>query len=282
MVLVYHRLSSDPVYGVSVVPSMDVATFEAHLAALVRVADVVPLARLVDHDAGPRRRTARPQVAVTFDDDAASHVRLALPALARAGVPATFFLSGRRLAGLRGYWFEALEQALEAVGLPTVARLLDLTVDSVPALATACEAVPERLERLTPWTPDVTAGGLTAADLRTLVGAGHTVGFHTLHHPVLPTLDDHALTSALHDGRAALARATGQALRWLAYPHGRADGRVAAAAAAAGFAAAFVTGGRPLAPGAPRHQLGRWDPGPRPPEALVDGLTLRLHRAPAG
>ena len=70
--------------------------------------------------------------------------------------------------------------------------------------------------------------------MRELARAGFEIGFHTRDHRPLPELTDDELARALVDGRAALEEAAGRRLRVLAYPHGSADERVAAAARSAG------------------------------------------------
>jgi len=67
------------------------------------------------------------------------------------------------------------------------------------------------------------------------------VGFHTLRHHARPTLSHTALEQALLEGRDMLAPVAGHRLDLIAYPHGKADGRVADAACAAGFALGFTT-----------------------------------------
>ena len=45
-------------------------------------------------------------LALTFDDDYDSHAREVLPILQQLRLHGTFFLSGRALNGLGGYWFQ--------------------------------------------------------------------------------------------------------------------------------------------------------------------------------
>jgi peptidoglycan/xylan/chitin deacetylase (PgdA/CDA1 family) len=105
-----------------------------------------------------------------------------------------------------------------------------------------------------------------------------TVGFHTLDHEILPTLDDVRLREAVSRGRNDLERAAGCSVRHFAYPHGKADERVAAAVKAAGFVAAFTGHPGPVRRGDDRHRLGRWEPGPLGADDLIAKLALRLHR----
>ena len=73
----------------------------------------------------------------------------------------------------------------------------------------------------------------------------------------MTALDDAELQAALHDGRRELEAAAGTPLTAIAYPHGDADSRVAAAAAAAGFELGFVTAMAPITPATPRLLLNR-------------------------
>jgi peptidoglycan/xylan/chitin deacetylase (PgdA/CDA1 family) len=92
--------------------------------------------------------------------------------------------------------------------------------------------------------------------LRRLVQAGWEAGSHTVTHARLMDLDDAALRRELEDSRATVERELG-ACTSIAYPYGRADERVVAAAAAAGYTAGVVLTGSRL-PDAPlsRRRIG--------------------------
>ena len=90
--------------------------------------------------------------------------------------------------------------------------------------------------------------GLREDDVRAIVSAGCDVGFHTLRHDPLPSLDNDELRAALREGRETLAAAGANNVDLIAYPHGRADERVAAAARDAGFALGFTTRRDPVRP----------------------------------
>jgi peptidoglycan/xylan/chitin deacetylase (PgdA/CDA1 family) len=79
------------------------------------------------------------------------------------------------------------------------------------------------------------------SELELLREAGWEVGSHTATHPLLPDLDDAELERELVDSRAAIQKRLGSC-ETLAYPYGRADERTAAAAAGAGYLAAFTLG----------------------------------------
>lgn len=92
---------------------------------------------------------------------------------------------------------------------------------------------------------------MDAGELRALADAGWEVGAHTDTHPHLTRTDDDELARELAIPRARLEELMGTPCRSLAYPYGDFDGRVVAAARAAGYEAACTLdvgthGGDPL------------------------------------
>lgn len=261
VVLVYHRVGG-PASGnqdFEILPAVGRASFEGQLRHLLRHYRVVP-AREILAAVRSRRRGERFPVAITFDDDLPEHVRDALPALRAADLPATFFLNGASLHSPHAFWWEELQQAVDGkllTELPHVdaraafareARgLIDLSgaITRLPPQQRVEVAVALR----TAVGPPANETGLRTAAVRELVEGGCTIGFHTLQHHVLPALDDAELAGALRDGRAELKATAGTPIDTIAYPHGKADDRVAAAARAAGFVAGFTTARGVVTPG---------------------------------
>lgn len=298
LVLLYHRVVASagaagaprPTVprGPSIVPSVPVDLLRAHLEALRGIGPIVPLEEAGD-GTGPR-------FALTFDDDAVEHAEQVLPLLEELGVPATFFLSGRWLHGRGAYWWQVLEERLADHGLAgTGAQLAGRCDGDDPALAGRIRtaSTPAALAAViagtpaTGWLEREGAGPgrpacMDGDDLRRLVDAGMRIGFHTVDHPVLTSLDDDALADALMAGRAQLEAAVGGSITSLAYPYGRARRREADAAAVAGFATAYTTAHRPVSARTDPRLRGRWEPGARAPEAVAVGALQRLARAPVG
>lgn len=249
IVLVYHGLAERaPDLDRDVVPAHEVSLFESQLRYALRRYRVVAASEILEA-VRSRRRGERYPLAVTFDDDLASHVSTAMPALERLGVPATFFLCGASLEQPHAFWWERLERAVE------------LGVDLAPVSGEAAtpHALALRIEEASPQERAETArrlgelvgddppsSGLRADGVRALAGAGFEIGFHTLRHDRLPPLSDDELAAALTDGRSALEEAAGRRLTSIAYPHGRADERVARAARTAGFELGFTGAGEPV------------------------------------
>ncbi len=271
LALVFHRITegADPRQGL--VPSVPEHVFRRQVEALLDIGDVVPLEDLLEPRAGWRR----PRFALTFDDDTPTHYERALPILRDLRVPATFFLSGRALHGLGPLWFERLDGLVSTRGVRAGARLLGLDTNDPEQLALACEndlRLQKRIEEL----PDGGVRNLRAAQIRALADAGMAIGFHTLNHPLLSLLPDSALDEALTRGRTELERVAGRPVRLFAYPHGKADERVASRLRGAGFVAACT--GRPLAyrPGENPYRVGRWEPGAIPLGRFVSGVAAKL------
>src|SRR5438128_2091558 len=77
--LVYHRVGDDGGNPhLEILPAVSSAVFARQLGHLRRHYRVVPAAQLLEAARG-RRRGERFPLAITFDDDLASHVRQALP-----------------------------------------------------------------------------------------------------------------------------------------------------------------------------------------------------------
>jgi peptidoglycan/xylan/chitin deacetylase (PgdA/CDA1 family) len=106
------------------------------------------------------------------------------------------------------------------------------------------------------------------SELELLREASWEVGSHTATHPLLPDLGDAELERELAGSRATIQKRLGSC-ETLAYPYGRADERTAAAAARAGYLAAFTLG-RAHRPDEPlrRPRLGL--------QGVDRGLRLRL------
>jgi peptidoglycan/xylan/chitin deacetylase (PgdA/CDA1 family) len=138
---------------------------------------------------------------VTFDD-AFRSVHAAVPLLERHGVPATVF---------------ACSRYADSGGLLDIAEVVSDQDGYAEELATM------------DWDM-----------LRELVGRGIDVGSHTASHAHLTRLSDRDLNAELRVSRERIEAELDQPCRFLAYPYGEHDGRVEAAARAAGFDAAFA------------------------------------------
>jgi peptidoglycan/xylan/chitin deacetylase (PgdA/CDA1 family) len=284
--LVYHRVGDPPgEVERELVPALGSSLFAAqlrHLTSEYRLVAASELPRAVRE----RRRGERLPVAITFDDDLRSHVEVAAPLLLLAGVPATFFLTGASLRGPHAFWWERLQAAVNrdldlsslglsgasaAAGIHQLGQTIELLMPSER------DEVDAELGRLI--GPDPSHVGLRSRDVERLVHEGFEIGFHTRRHDPLPGLTDEELERAMHDGRPDLERFAGKRITAIAYPHGRADARVAAAARAAGFELGFTGKSEAVRSESDPHLLGRVSPSYDSAQALALALAWALLRS---
>jgi peptidoglycan/xylan/chitin deacetylase (PgdA/CDA1 family) len=267
------------------VPPHRADLFERQIRHAARHYAIVPASELLGA-ATRRRRGDRFPLAITFDDDLACHADVALPILRRAGVTATFFLSGASLEQPFAFWYERLQRAFDQQ-LPGLASLV--TAGEVTAARPGIHELGVAMEEMEPHArdaaserlaaalgPDPEQAGIRASRVRQLVEAGMSIGFHTRRHDRLTSLSDDELRKAVVDGVDALQAVTGAPLRTIGYPHGRADERVARAARAAGYTAGFTTRHTAVTPMSDPLLQGRVGPSLRSVGAMAALLVVTL------
>lgn len=272
LALLYHRIVDDPGSPRPFGPTLPLEAFRRHLEILGNAGTIVPLRQLLDLPGDGRQV----RFALTFDDDDPGYVETVLPVLRSLGVPATFFLSGRRLHSRGAYGWELLERAILRQGATQVAAAIGLRDASARDIASVCES-PERTERLERLASDQgELHPMTAEHIRTLADAGMEIGFHTVEHSLLSEEADDVVDRVLAEGRKELEEAAGTRVGLFAYPFGKADERIAERVCAAGYDAAFTNRSHQIGPSSHRFLLGRWDTRHRDRDEFARALALRL------
>ena len=258
-ILIYHRVlpDTDPLFP----REPTVASFDAHMAMLKSVFNVLPLADAV----GRLQRGELPAraAAITFDDGYADNVTHALPILQKHGLHATFFIATGYLNG--GRMFN--DTVIEAVRHSTRETLdladLGLGTHTLDGAATRAEAIRRILPRVKYLPPDAREGVaaeiaaragvgtlpddlmMTTAQLRALHAAGMEIGGHTSRHPILARLDAQTACDEIVAGKRWLEETLGSRVRLFAYPNGKPEADYLPAQAALvrelGFDAAVST-----------------------------------------
>ncbi|HSE65289.1 MAG TPA: trifunctional glycosyltransferase/class I SAM-dependent methyltransferase/polysaccharide deacetylase [Thermoanaerobaculia bacterium] len=212
LVLLYHRVADTgrDRWGLCVSPE----NFREHVELLSRGFQPLSLRELAE---GVRDGHVPDRgVAVTFDDGYRDNLTAALPALETGRIPATFFISGDGAAFDGTFWWEALDAAMERVGLDgEAARELHARLMRIGP-----EERKRVLEDLAPPTGDLPPR-LTPAELAALAAEPLAeVGAHGWSHRVLGDLPADDQKSEIATNVEQLLRTTGVAVRSFAYPFG--------------------------------------------------------------
>ena len=278
----HHRVYGEheqPLYRLGV----SVAVLEQQLALLARhgLAPLTVAEGLARVAAEPRGRW----VAMTFDDGYADNVTRALPALARHGARATFYLTAGLMERRVAPWWDRLVHALEhartgSARISIAERTLDLEPGDPEGRARALRALLPLL-RVAPGEQDARLAALeeglgvsrpadcelaTWSEAARFAEAGMEVGAHTLTHPFLSRLGEAGQRTEIGGSRALVASRLGLTPRGLAYPGGDHDAISIATCEREGFEYAVTTRTGDVAAGAPPYELCR--------RGLSDGACL--------
>ncbi len=118
------------------------------------------------------------------------------------------------------------------------------------------------------------------SELQEFSAAGGTVASHAQTHTPLPELGGESLAAELGESLRALRAQVPEAVPLLAYPHGEHNENVRAAAAAAGYDAAFTTRAGRNGAGTDRYQLRRVGPKDWDGAAAFVWMALTGERVP--
>lgn len=212
---------------------------------------------------------SRPRAAITFDDAYRGALTLALPELARRGIPATVFVAPG-LLGSTGCWWDLLA-ASDGSGLaPTVRHhvLHELRGDGAAAVAWA------RANAM-PLSSLPTHAGIASEDELGVASALPRIQFgaHTWSHCNLARVDERELDRELGMPLEWLHQRFEQVVPWLAYPYGLFAPSTAARARSAGYVGALRIDGGWLGSACRRtFDLPRLTV---PAGVSLDGFTLR-------
>lgn len=213
------------------------AEFAEQLDLLARTHRVVPLEALLGAEPSP---SARPRVAITFDDAYRGAVTCAVQELARRGMPATIFVAPALLGG-RALWWDAF---LNGGDEPAAEEFRERALQVLRGEEAAIREWVCRSGRREAPVADA-ARTASEEELRAaLRHPGLTLASHSWSHPNLTRLSAAELPDELERPLRWLRERFERVISWLAYPYGLSSPHVEQAAAAAGYRAAVrVSGG---------------------------------------
>ncbi len=202
---------------------LDVARFTTQMEFLANHCEVLPLTEALARTGGA---SARPVVAVTFDDGYANNLSVASPVMERFGIPATVFLVTELLSANEPFWWDELKllgphKSSARIELP---RLGKVQIDRSAAgradwsrirrclqglVPADRRLILDPLRRLAADPPDASLVDLIRP-LRTeelgLFPGSVRFGNHTATHRVLTDLDDAAVEWEIETAAEALSR----------------------------------------------------------------------------
>lgn len=291
LVLVYHRICDpDPARFRHLSETLGVAParFADQMAYLAQHYEVLPLElALARLDDGGLRRDA---VAITFDDGYRDNLTVALPTLARHGLPATIFLATDHVGNGSLPWYDRIAPLLDRLDLAafrqsasgTIPLALDQLIGDYvaavgPSRGTLVNAISEALKLVADIEKERILAALSASsrflavderaplmldweEVRQMTGSGITFGSHTCSHPILSRVQPDRLEAEMAGSKAAVEAATGVPCRLFAFPNGRSldcPPDAAALLARHGYAAAFATSSGVNGPSTDRMALNR-------------------------
>lgn len=233
----------------------------AHLLdSLAETHDVVPLTRVLEPPADPRR----PRISITFDDAYAGAVGVGVEEIVKRGLTATIFVTPSFVDGGTFWWDEVADPTTGEV--PAALRehclwALEGCTDAVrswgDAAGLARYAVPEHQR------------GATQQEIsRAAENHGITIGNHSWSHTNLAALAPEKLAKELLQPMSWMRDRFKAVIPWVSYPYGLHSERVERAAHEAGLEAGMrVEGGWMSEPhDQRRYQLPRLN--------IPSGLTL--------
>ncbi|HVJ68119.1 MAG TPA: polysaccharide deacetylase family protein [Caulifigura sp.] len=242
LVLNYHRIGDAG--STPLDPGVFSATqdqFDAQLAWLKQHADVIGEDGLDAALAGAPGRF----VLITFDDGYLDNYELAFPVLARHEIPATFFITTGFIDQRRVAWWDEISWMVkQAVRRQWPTRLqigrppewsLEEASSATRTLLRAYKSLsttewPAFLDEIAEATgagrcplTDEASPWMTWAQIRRLQEAGHTVGAHTVTHPVLARCSREQQRFEITESKRRIEEILGQPVQSFSYPVGTAD-----------------------------------------------------------
>jgi peptidoglycan/xylan/chitin deacetylase (PgdA/CDA1 family) len=225
--------------------------------------------------------SARPLLALTFDDAPYDNYENARPVLAKHGVKASFFVPVIAVERQELLWHDRLGFAVLAL-LEQGDRGRERLMRNLAAARLAGRGPRSLTENIVQESkglaPDVRlhlvdeledASGATRTpayarlmtfdEIAVLAADGHEIGSHSMTHCMMPECEDHVLNYELLESRRVLQVHVAQAIETFCYPNGNCDARTAHAVANAGYRRAVTTKWGQNGPQADRFQLRRYD-----------------------
>lgn len=233
VILAYHNVVPDdePLTGERRV-HLCLSGFARQLDLISDVAEVIPLEKVLEPPS--EKEHERLRVAITFDDAYRGALRVAVPELARRGIPATVFVP-TGLLGRDAFWWDALELSDEGRAIQCLDRLGG-RLDDVLAWGQG-EGMGLRVQ-----APNQRPG--TVEDLSIAAGSGCiTFAPHSRTHPNFSVIPRIEIQDELRESREWMRSSGLPYVDWFSYPYGLTSQDAEEVCRASGMSAAVLACG---------------------------------------
>ena len=235
-VLCYHRVGTR---GLPIYSALPAKVFAEQIEYIRKHFRVLSVADLCDELQRPR--SAKPAVAITFDDGYSDLFEQAFPTLQRYAIPATIFLAVDAIESGEVPWYDRIFAALQLLPGPSLQIELDTIHDFRLGSPAARLEVAEQIMRILRILPDeerndvtrdlerrvvipkkaLSGRMLTWDQIRIMHRAGISFGSHTLSHPIMARIPFAEAERELKESRAIIEQRLGIFVDTFAFPFGQ-------------------------------------------------------------
>jgi peptidoglycan/xylan/chitin deacetylase (PgdA/CDA1 family) len=239
VILAYHSIVEEPKETEQILGlSASRKTFEAHMRILAEQFSPVTVAEVAEFAENGRKLPPR-AVAVTFDDGFADNFTVAVPVLARYGIPATFYIFVNAVAAGTLPWYCRVRFAFSTtrkkewqLSGSNRTYSLESPANRKAALTAAWEACAgktgdDQLAAVTQIERSLNVESvngehgfmMTWSQVQELRKAGHTVGAHTMSHPNVAHVSETEARFEIVESKKRLEQELGVPVEHFSYPH---------------------------------------------------------------
>lgn len=168
---------------------------------------------------------------ITFDDGCRSVYDYAWPVLQRKGIPASLFVSPKKLEKNDAYWFQKIQQVPKLHLYKLLSDYIadkDINIEKYhPAIilkAMDYDTISEIVEQSKKFINKSIGLNISINELKELKSSGvFEIGAHTINHPILHNETDDKSFYEISDSIEKLEKILNQRIKYFAYPNGIKD-----------------------------------------------------------
>lgn len=238
IILMYHGVTMDSTSDGRFVKHVKKEQFALQLQTINRVFQILPLGELVE--IARQGFSKIPVAAITFDDGFLNNYEVAAPILDEYGVTACFYLATGYIDSQKWMWTDYLEHAIYS-GLPEITSPggHEMPLKNDQERSNALERIKAALKNMAHFaveeyihflklkypqlcnSPYGNYAFMRWEQVRALYKAGHTIGAHTVNHPMLSKVSEEEAQQEILYSRSEVEKHVGACSEIFCYPNGK-------------------------------------------------------------